>query len=143
MEDDRRLKSILDAKVVAVVGVSRDPSKDSHRVAAYLKAHEYHVLPINPSDEKILGEKSYGSLSEIPDELQRKIEVVDIFRPSGKVQPIVDQAIQLKQKHGGLKAIWMQLGIINDVAAEKARNAGIEVVMNRCMMVEHRRLMGK
>ncbi|MFH1821996.1 MAG: CoA-binding protein [Methanobacteriota archaeon] len=133
---------MLDLKTVAVVGMSKDPSKYGHKVAAYLKSRGYKIIPVNPFADEILGEKSYGSLLDIPDELQSKIELVDIFRPSEDIPPIVEQAIQLKQKHGRLKAVWMQLGIVNEQAAEKAKNAGLEVVMNRCIMVEHRKLKG-
>lgn len=143
VSEDERLKSILGLKTVAVVGLSKDPSKYSHKVAAYLKGHGYHITPVNPFADEVLGEKSFNSLLDIPDELQGKIELVNIFRPSEDIPPIVDQAIQLKQKHGKLKAVWMQLGIVNEQAAEKARNAGLEVVMNKCIMVEHRRLKGE
>lgn len=142
MSEDERLKSILDLKTVAVVGLSKYPSKQSHKVTAYMKGHGYRIIPVNPFAEEIFGEKSYKSLLDIPDELQRDIELVDIFRPSGDIPPIVEQAIQLKQKHGKLKAVWMQLGIVNEQAAENARNAGLEVVMNRCIMIEHKRLKG-
>lgn len=142
--EDERLKSILNYKTIAVVGLSRDSTKDSHRVAAYLRDHSYHIIPINPFADEILGERCYPSLIDIPEELRRTIEVVDIFRPSEDVPPIVKQAIQLKRRYGGPHAVWMQLGITNELAAERARKAGMEVVMDRCMMIEHRRLgMGK
>jgi len=127
-------------KTVAVVGLSKDPSKDSHRVAEYLKNHDFHIIPINPFADEILGEKSYKSLSNIPVNIQKAVEIVDIFRPSEDVLPIVKQAIQLKKLQGVPYVVWMQLGIINEQAAEKARKAGLTVVMDKCMMQEHRRL---
>jgi predicted CoA-binding protein len=127
-------------KTVAVVGVSRDPSKDSRRVAEYLKNHGFHVIPVNPFIDEALGERAYKSLLDIPDEVQKTIEVVDIFRPSDDVPPIVEQAIQLKKRHGKPYVVWMQLGIISTQAAEMAREAGLTVIMDHCMMREHNHL---
>ena len=124
-------------KTVAVVGLSREPDKDSHRVSAYLKAHGFRIIPINPFTDEVLGEKSYKSLLDIPPEIQKTIKVVDIFRPSEDVPPIVEQAIKLKALYGTLQVVWMQLGVVNEQAAEAAKKAGLTVVMNRCMMVEH------
>jgi len=139
--NDNYIKEILTKyKTVAVVGLSRDPLKDSYRVAEYLKKRGFHIIPINPAVDEILGEKSYRSLPDMPAEIQKTIEIVDIFRPSTEVLPIVQQAIQLKKTHGVLHVVWMQLGIINKEAAEEARNAGLIVVMDKCMMQEHRRL---
>jgi predicted CoA-binding protein len=126
-------------KTVAVVGLSREPDKDSHRVSAYLKQHGFHIIPVNPFADEILGEKSYKSLMDIPPEIQKAIEIVDVFRPSRDVPPIVEQAIKLKAAYGKPNVVWMQLGIVNEQAAEAARQAGLTVVMNRCMMIEHRR----
>ncbi len=137
------LKEVLDYRTVAVVGCSRDPTKEAHRIPKYLLDHGYLIVPINPSAKEILGRACYPSLLEMPEELQKNIEVVNIFRPSGDVPPIVEQAIELKKKHGNLKAIWMQLGIVNDEAAEKAKGAGLKVVMDQCMMLEHARLCGR
>jgi len=127
-------------KIIAVVGLSRDSDKESHRVSAYLKAHDFHIIPINPFADEILGEKSYKSLLDIPDDLQKTIEVVDIFRPAKDVPSIVDQAIKLKRLYGTLQVVWMQLGIANKEAAEAAKRAELTVIMNKCMMVEHSRL---
>lgn len=127
-------------RTVAVVGLSRDPSKDSHRVAEYLQGQGFRIIPVNPTTDEVLGEKSYKSLLEIPAEIQKTIEIVDIFRPSADVQPIVTQAVKLKERYDKPYVVWMQLGIINEKAAEAAREAGITVVMNRCMMQEHRKL---
>ena len=131
------IKSILEnCKTVAVVGLSRDPSKDSHIAAQYLQSVDYHIIPINPFADEVLEEKSYKSILDVPE----KIDVVDIFRPSKDVLAIVDDAIQLKNKIGSPIVIWMQLRIVNDEAAKRAREAGFKVVMDRCMMKEHKRL---
>ena len=136
------MKEILTKyKTVAVIGMSKDPSKDSHRVAAYLKGHGFHIIPVNPAADEVLGEKSYKSLSEIPAELQKTIEIVDIFRPAADMPPIVAEAVRLKERFDKPYVIWMQLGIINEQAAETARAAGLTVVMNRCMMREHMKLL--
>lgn len=127
-------------KTIAVVGLSREPDKDSHRVGAYLKKNGFCIIPVNPFADEILGEKSYKSLFNIPPEIQKTIEVVDIFRPSKHVPLIVEQAIKLKAMHGKPHVVWMQLGIVSEEAAELAKKAGLIVVMNKCMMIEHLRL---
>lgn len=137
------IKKILGLKTIAVVGLSKDPSRPSHDVATYLKAHGYRIVPVNPTVDEVLGEKSYKSLTDLPDQLQREIEVVDIFRRAEDVPPIVDQAVQLHMAGGKLKAVWMQLGIVNEEAARKAKEAGLDVVMDHCMKIEHARLGGQ
>ncbi len=133
-------KSILKKyKTIAIVGLSTNPAKDSHRVAKYLKTKGYNIIPVNPFADVILEEKCYKSLLDVPE----TIEVVDIFRPAQDVMPIVDQAIELKEKLGNPHVIWMQLGIVNEKAAARARSAGLTVVMDRCMMSEHKRLSEK
>jgi len=127
-------------RTFAVVGLSREPDKDSYKVSEYLKKHGFRIIPVNPFADEILGEKSYKSLLDIPAEIQKTIEVVDIFRPAKDAPPIVEQAIKLKKMHGKPYVVWMQLGIVNEQAAETAKKAGLTVVMNRCMMIEHRRL---
>ena len=127
-------------KVIAVVGLSKDPEKDSHRVGAYLKQNGYRIIPVNPFADEVLGEKSYNSLLDIPVEIQKSIEIVDIFRPAKDVPPIVEQAIKLKQMYSRPFVVWMQLGIVNEQTAKVAREAGLIVVMNKCLMVEHQRL---
>jgi predicted CoA-binding protein len=127
-------------RTVAVVGMSRDPSKDSYRVPAYLKDQGYKIIPVNPTATEILELKTYRSLLEIPPEIQRTIEIVDIFRPAEDIPPIVEQAVMLKELYDKPYVIWMQLGIINEQAALTARDAGLLVVMNRCMMQEHKKL---
>ena len=140
---DELITSILSLKTVAVVGLSKDRSKPSHDVATYLKSCGYRIVPVNPTIDEVLGEKSYKSLLEIPDQLRRQIDVVDIFRRSEDVPPIVDQAIQLRRSMGRPTAVWMQLGIVNEEAAKKAKESGLEVVMDRCMKIEHARLAGR
>jgi predicted CoA-binding protein len=132
---DGKIGEILKrAKNIAVVGLSDKPDRDSHRVAAYLKTQGYKVLPVNPTIEEVLGEKSYPRLEDIPE----PIDVVDIFRAPEHVPSIVESAIAI-----GAKVVWMQLGVVNEEAAEKARDAGLTVVMDRCMMQEHKRLLAK
>ena len=134
------IKEILTKyKTIAVVGLSREPDKDSHRVSAYLKKHGFRIIPVNPFVDEVLGEKSYKSLIGIPPEIQKNIDVVDIFRPSKDVPPIVEQAIKLKATYGKPHVVWMQLGIANEQAAEMAKKAGVTVVMNKCIMIEHKR----
>jgi predicted CoA-binding protein len=123
--------------VIAVVGLSRDEDKPSHEVAAYMKGQGYRVIPVNPFVDEVLGEKSYKSLLEMPADLQRSIDIVNIFRPSSDILPIFDQIIKLKAANGKPYVVWTQLGIVNDEAAETARKAGLIVVMDRCIMVEH------
>ena len=136
-----QIKEILKKyKSIVVVGLSKDLEKDSHRVSAYLKERGYQIIPVNPFADQIFGEKSYKSLLDIPSEIQKNIEIVDIFRPAEDVQPIVEQAIQIKQMFGKPLVVWMQLGIVNERAAEMARQAGLIVVMDKCMMVEHQHL---
>jgi len=128
---DSEIKQILSMKNVAVVGMSRDPSKDAHLIPKYLINNGYNVIPVNPTADEILGRKCYKSLLEVPD----KIDIVDVFRPSEHVPPIVKDAIAK-----GVKVVWMQLGISNKEAAQEASNHGIKVIYNRCMLQEHQRL---
>ncbi len=128
-------------KTIAVVGLSKEPEKDSYKVSAYLQQQGYRIIPVNPFADMVLGEKSYKSLLDIPLETQKTIDVVDIFRRSEDVPPIVEQAIQLKGKFGKPSAVWMQLGIVNQQAAEEARKAGVIVIMDKCLMIEHHRLL--
>ncbi|MFQ5759282.1 MAG: thioredoxin, partial [Candidatus Bathyarchaeia archaeon] len=114
--------------------------KDSYQVAEYLKSKGYDIIPINPFADEILGGKCYRSLLDMPEDLQKKIGIVDIFRPSQDVTPIVTQAIELRKKHGKPDVIWMQLGIVNEEAAKRAAATGFTVVMDKCMKIEHGRL---
>ncbi len=125
---------------VAVAGLSADSSKYSHIVAKFLQSKGWRIIPVNPNVTEVLGEKSYKSLLDLPEDLQKKIEIVDIFRRSEDVLPIVDQAVQLKEKNGKPYVIWMQREIINEEAAAHARKAGLTVVMDKCMKIEVERL---
>ena len=121
------------AKTIAVVGLSESPMRPSHGVSAYMQAQGYKIVPVNPKITEALGEKSYASLLELPTEVAKKVDVVDVFRRPEYVDEIVDQAIRLK-----IPAIWMQEDVINEHAGEKARRAGMFVVMDRCILKEHR-----
>lgn len=134
--DDLRI-ILTQYRTVAIVGLSRDHSKDSYQVAKYLKENGFRIVPVNPVADEILGEKSYKSLLEMPAEVQKTIEIIDIFRPSAEVLPIVDQAIQIRKLYGVPHVVWMQLGIVNKEAAKKAKKAGLTVIMDKCIMREH------
>jgi len=141
MNTEDEIKNILKKyRTVAVVGLSRDPSKDSYMVAQFLKSRGWRIIPVNPFADEVLGEKCFKSLLDLPADVQKNIEVVDIFRPSQDVPPIVDQAIQLKEKNRKPCVVWMQLGIVNEEAATRARKAGLTVIMDRCMKIESERL---
>lgn len=116
------------SKTIAVVGLSPKPDRPSFNVARYLQQAGYRIIPVNPGQKEILGEKAYGSLLEIPE----PVDIVDVFRPPEAVPEIVEQAITIKAK-----TLWLQLGIVHNEAAEAARQAGLRVVMNKCMSVEH------
>jgi predicted CoA-binding protein len=118
------------AKTIAVVGLSDSPLRPSHGVAAYMQSQGYRIIPVNPSIKGALGEKAVGALSEI----QEKIDIVDVFRRPEGVPEVVDEAIKL-----GVPAIWLQEGVIHEDAASKARQAGIFVVMDKCILKEHHR----
>jgi predicted CoA-binding protein len=136
---EQLITKILNSKTVAVVGLSKDPSRPSHDVATYLKSRGYRIVPVNPTVDEVLGEKSYRSLLELPEQLKREVDVVDVFRRAEDVPPIVDQAIQLHKSLGRPTAVWMQLGIVNEAAAQRAIESGLDVVMDRCMKIEHAR----
>lgn len=129
---DEDIKQILeDATTVAIVGLSDNPDRASYGVARYLINHDYTIIPINPMVDSVMGRKAYPTLRDLPE----PPDVVDIFRRPEHVMPIVEEAIAV-----GAHAVWMQLGIINEEAAAKARANGLRVVMDRCMKVEHQRL---
>lgn len=135
MTQDDEIRSILTTvKTIAVIGWSPKPDRPSHSVAAFLKSRGYRVLPVNPGQagDHVLGEVVHASLSEIGD----PVDMVQIFRRSSEVEPIVDEAL----RKPGVKVIWMQLGVVNEAAAEKARAAGLRVVMDRCPAIEIPRL---
>lgn len=142
-ETTRLAREILQtAKTVASVGISRDPLKYAHQVPQYLQEHGYRIVPVNPTAAELLGVPAYPALSAIPTDLARTIDVVQVFRPSGQILPIVEEAKALRGRFGRPWVIWMQLGIIDELAAAAARATGFQVIMNRCMMVEHTRLTG-
>jgi uncharacterized protein len=120
-------------RTLAVVGLSDDPTRPSHSVSAYMQRHGYRILPVNPAIAHVLGERSYPSLADLPDHP----DVVNVFRLPRYIPAIVDEMIDL-----GLQNLWAQLGIINEPAAIKAQEAGIAVVMDRCILIEHARLFG-
>jgi predicted CoA-binding protein len=120
-------------KIIAVVGLSDSPLRPSHGVSAYMQSQGYRVIPVNPSIKGALGEKAVASLAEI----KEKIDIVDVFRRSEFVPEVVDEAIRLK-----VPAIWLQEGVVHEAAAEKARKAGIVVVMDKCILKEHRARFG-
>jgi uncharacterized protein len=126
------IRKILEQKNIAVVGMSKNEGKPAHFVPKYLIEHGYNVIPVTPTITEVLGRKSYPSIADIPDE----VDVVDVFRRSEDVPPVVNDAINKK----GIKVIWMQSGIYNEEAERKAKENGIDVVFNRCMMVEHNQL---
>lgn len=119
-------------KTIAVLGLSPDETKASHRVAKYLQAHGFKIIPVYPKEDTILGEKVYRSLAEIPE----SVDMVDIFRKPTALDPIVDACIA----RGDVKVFWSQIGIVNNEAAKKAEDAGMKVVQSHCSMVEHRSL---
>jgi len=130
---DAAIRACLErAKTIAVVGLSPRPDRPSHRIARRLQQWGYRVIPVRPAVTEVLGEKAYARLSEVPD----PIDLVDIFRAANQIGPIVEQCIALRTP-----AIWIQQGIVNEAAATRARDAGLFVVMDRCIAVEYRRLM--
>ena len=130
--EDSELKLILEnSKTIAVIGCSSNPEKAAHRIPKYMKENGYKMIPINPNSHEILGEKCYKSILDI----KEKVDIVNIFRPSEECLDVVEEAIKIKPK-----AIWMQTGIINEDANRLAEKNGIKAVMDKCMMVENRRL---
>ena len=128
---DDEIRQILSLKKVTVVGMSQNPGKPAHGVPRYLSGNGYDITPVNPNADEILGKKCFDDISQVQDE----IEIVDVFRPSDQVLPIVKEAIKKNPK-----VIWLQEGIHNQEAEDLARDAGIKVVFNRCMLAEHQRL---
>jgi predicted CoA-binding protein len=119
-----------DCKTIAVVGLSSDPGRPSHGVASYMRRRGYKVIPVNPNETEVFGDKAYASLADVPD----KIDLVDIFRRSSEAGNAVDDAIAV-----GAKAVWLQEGVIDQAAAERAQDAGLLVIMDRCWLKEHAR----
>jgi hypothetical protein len=132
-QTDRIYELLSSAKTIAVVGLSDSPMRPSHGVSAYMQSQGYRIIPVNPQIAESLGEKSYASLLDVPANLAKQIGLVDVFRRPEFVDEIVEQAIQLK-----IPAIWLQEDVINERAAERARRAGMFVVMDLCILKEHR-----
>ena len=129
--DDVIRRVLTEHKTWAVVGCSPDPFRDSHRIAALLQSRGYRVIPVNPAIDEVLGERAYASVDEIPE----PVDVVDVFRRSDQAGRHVDEAIEI-----GAKAVWLQLGVIDAAAADRARAAGLDAVMDRCPAIELPRL---
>ena len=130
--DADMIEMLRAARTIAVVGLSSKRMRPSYGVAAYMQQHGYRIIPVNPAETEVLGEKAYASLSEVPE----KIDIVDVFRRSEAVPELVDEAIKL-----GVPYLWLQEDVIHEIAAERARAAGMKVVMDRCILKEHRRLL--
>jgi predicted CoA-binding protein len=134
VDDINTLRRILrESRVLAVVGLSADWFRPSYFAAKYMQAHGYRIIPVNPKYPEILGERCYPSLGEIP----AKVDIVDVFRKTQDVMPVAEEAIAI-----GAKVLWQQLGVRNEAAAQKARDAGLLAVMDRCVKIEHARLFG-
>ena len=131
---DAILELLKKCKTIAVVGLSSNPMRPSYGVTEYMQAAGYRIVPVNPNETEVLGEKSYARLEDVPE----KIDIVNVFRRAEDVPPVVDSAIRV-----GAKVVWMQLGIENEEAAEKARAAGLVAIEDACILVEHRRRVGE
>jgi len=134
---DDGLRSLLDLETIAVIGCSSSPGKAAHDVPAYLQRHGYEVVPVNPFADEILGVEAADALADV----EADVDLVDVFRPSEEVPGIVDEVIERKESRGDVQALWLQLGIADDDAAARAEEAGLDVVQDRCMKVEHGRLL--
>jgi predicted CoA-binding protein len=131
INSNETIKQILeDCRTIAVVGLSSNPSRPSYGVASYMRRREYRVIPVNPNETEVFGERAFASLADVPE----KIDLVDIFRRSSEAGTAVDQAIAV-----GAKAVWLQEGVIDQAAAQRAADAGLLVVMDRCWLKEHAR----
>jgi predicted CoA-binding protein len=126
-------QSLANCKTIAVVGLSPKPHRDSFRVAKYMQDHGFRIVPINPNAPEVLGEKAYASLTEAA--MHERIDMVNCFRNSEDIPPIAAEAIAI-----GAKSLWLQIGVVNDAAAKQATDAGLVVVQDLCLMVEHRQL---
>lgn len=133
LDDAAMTRLLTTARTIAVVGLSDKPERDSNEVARYLRSQGYRIVPVNPMLNEVLGERSYPSIAAIPPEV--RLDIVDIFRRSDQVPPVVDEALTR-----GVGAIWMQLGVAHDAAAAKAEAQGVPTVQDLCIMVQHRRL---
>ena len=133
---DEGLSRLLERNPVAVIGCSSTPGKAAHEIPSYLQRHGYRIVPVNPTADVILGETAYDTLAEVSDD----VSLVNVFRPSREVSGVVDQVLERHETRGDADAVWLQLGIRDDEAAARAEAGGLEIVQDRCMKVEHRRL---
>jgi predicted CoA-binding protein len=140
VSNDDGLDRIFDYDTVAVVGCSTTPGKAAHDIPAYLQRHGYRIVPVNPFADEILDETAYDSLADVPDSID--IDVVNVFRPSEEAGGIVDSAIERANRLDDVSAVWLQLDITDNEAGERAADAGLDFVQDKCMKVEHRRLRG-
>jgi hypothetical protein len=126
-------------RVIAVVGASKNPEKDAFSVPQYMKEHGYRIIPVNPTADQIVGEKAYQSLSDIPTDLAKQVEIVDVFRPSEELPKVAQQTVDMKNRYGRPFVFWAQLGLENDEAKRLLSENGIQYVMNDCVRAAHRR----
>lgn len=136
--DDAGLRELLAADTIAVVGCSTSPGKAAHDIPAYMQNHGYRIIPVNPFADEILGEQAYDSLADVEEE----IDLVDVFRPSEETPGVVEDVVARNQAEGDAGAVWLQLGIQSSEAEQLAEDAGLRFVQDRCLKVEHRRLLG-
>jgi len=127
-------------RIIAVVGASKNPEKEAYSVPKYMQEHGYKIIPVNPTADQILGEKAYRSLEELPSELAKQIELVNVFRPSEELPQVAQQVIEMRKKYGRPFAFWAQLGLENDEAKRALAKNGIPYVMDACFRVVHRSL---
>lgn len=129
-------------KVIAVVGASKNPEKEAFTVPQYMKQHGYRIIPVNPTADEILGEKAYPSLLDLPPDLARQVELVDVFRPSDELPQVAEQVVNMQKKYGRPFVYWAQLGLENEEAKKLLSKNKVPYVMNACMRVVHRHLTG-
>lgn len=134
--DDEGLRDLLSMDPVAVIGCSSTPGKAAHDIPQYLQRHGYDVVPVNPYADEILGREAYDSLGDVEED----VELVDVFRPSDEVAGIVDEVLERREARGDVQGVWLQLGITDDEALARAEDAGLRTTQDRCMKVEHGRL---
>jgi predicted CoA-binding protein len=136
IQTDSGLGGLLDVETIAVVGCSSTPGKEAHQIPKYMLEQGYDIVPVNPFADTIFDRATYDSLGEVEEE----IEMVDVFRPSEEIPEIVDDVLDRHEDRGDIESLWLQLGIRHDDATERAVEAGIDVVQDRCLKVEHQRL---
>lgn len=136
VDTDSKLRDLLDVETIAVVGCSTTPGKAAHDIPQYLREQGYEIVPVNPYADEIFGREAYDSLADVSE----NVEMVNVFRPSEEVPGIVDNVLERHGKRGDVESVWLQLGIRDDEAADRAVDAGLDVVQDKCLKVEHRRL---